>query len=840
MTFVPSQPPGASPDQSGLDAILVEMPFLADVDRKEIIKLLRDESVLQDLPGGHLLYQQEDEAEHVYFVVQGQVRITRTMAGPQGRPVTVVDRLEGPKRLVGVLALLMNRRHTDQAVTEGPCTLVRIAVVALERLLYRHPEIRSQLLSPQTLNRLRTFPVMAGLDPILLSYLAQEVEVRELQANQQVFTPRMEAKEVYLIHQGQVDLHSPKDPRQKVWLSTGWAFGAPREAVAGMHATRWCWAEATTETTLYQLPWSSVSQAAQGYPAMLQRIIRDIPGITGQETRPVLEQFPLFEPLEERYRLWLLGFCSYHHIPQHHLVMLQGDLGDSMWLLAEGSQARLSSLDEKGRARPESLAVGPLRFSEECLIRPSPIPTTVQAEPGSFWLQLHWQDYRAFLEQVEKTEGRNARAHIEETIQRLVVADAKAPPPEKQRREPWLGEREYIIEMRRRHWVALLQKLSAALVLGILLLLLTLAISFTRPQAVLLTLAIGGVILLPVLIWGIVDYLNDFLIVTNQRIIQQEKVVLTSEFLRTALLEQIENIDVVENFWGNLLGYGVLTVYTASKGAPIRFDYVARPQDLRDLIRRQREMRRARYRAEKRQDIQNALEQRLGLVVELPSRVLPREEPKAQAAGQPWWRRLWNALIMGSAIRAGADERQVWHKHWLILLGQILIPFILLVLTLTMMILGIGLARVIPEVWPGELLGALVSLALLAWMAWIYVDWRNDTYEVTARRIIDIEKKPLFFAEERREAPLEQIQDIEVTMRGPVQILLNFGHVRVRTAATDGLFTFDYVPDPQGVKDEIHRRLEEWRRREEKRKTQEQMEHLPDWFEMYHRLEANK
>ncbi len=139
-----------------------------------------------------------------------------------------------------------------------------------------------------------------------------------------------------------------------------------------------------------------------------------------------------------------------------------------------------------------------------------------------------------------------------------------------------------------------------------------------------------------------------------------------------------------------------------------------------------------------------------------------------------------------------------------------------------------------------ELLGALISLVLLAWMAWIYADWRNDTYEVTSRRIIDIEKKPLFFAEERKEAPLEQIQDIEVIRRSPVQILLNFGHVRVRTAATDGLFTFDYVPDPNGVKDEIHRRMEEWRRREEKRKTQEQMEHLPDWFEMYHRLEADK
>ncbi len=121
-------------------------------------------------------------------------------------------------------------------------------------------------------------------------------------------------------------------------------------------------------------------------------------------------------------------------------------------------------------------------------------------------------------------------------------------------------------------------------------------------------------------------------------------------------------------------------------------------------------------------------------------------------------------------------------------------------------------------------------------MAWIVADWRNDTYEVDATQISDVEKKPLFFSEQRRTALLGEIENIEVSIPSPLHYLLNFGNVRLQTAASQGEFTFDWVPNPRGVSEEIRRRIEVYRYQQENKRARQRAQELPDWFEMYNRL----
>ncbi len=104
-----------------------------------------------------------------------------------------------------------------------------------------------------------------------------------------------------------------------------------------------------------------------------------------------------------------------------------------------------------------------------------------------------------------------------------------------------------------------------------------------------------------------------------------------------------------------------------------------------------------------------------------------------------------------------------------------------------------------------------VGLVALATGLWIFTDWRNDTYELTDTMIVDISKLPLFFAENRRQAQISEIQDIQFEMPTPIHYILNFGDVKISTAASDGIFTFDRVPEPGNVVDEIRRRIEKWR-----------------------------
>ena len=102
-------------------------------------------------------------------------------------------------------------------------------------------------------------------------------------------------------------------------------------------------------------------------------------------------------------------------------------------------------------------------------------------------------------------------------------------------------------------------------------------------------------------------------------------------------------------------------------------------------------------------------------------------------------------------------------------------------------------------------------------------------------RIVDIEKRPLFFSEERREASLGMVQNVSATIPGPLAYLLNYGHVEIHTAADIGRFDFMYVPNPREV-----RRIEGFRSRDAERQALRRQAELADWFEMYHRLTSSK
>jgi membrane protein YdbS with pleckstrin-like domain len=192
---------------------------------------------------------------------------------------------------------------------------------------------------------------------------------------------------------------------------------------------------------------------------------------------------------------------------------------------------------------------------------------------------------------------------------------------------------------------------------------------------------------------------------------------------------------------------------------------------------------------------------------------------------------------LGSHLEIRTDDRIIWRKHWVILLGRAFAPLTTLLTVLALLIGEQFLPTTLQQfVLPLNILLVLIGLWALGWAAWIVADWRNDTYEIDAKQIADVEKKPLFFSEQRRTALLGEIENIEVTIPSPLHYLFNFGNVRLSTAATQGEFTFDWVPDPRGVSEEIRRRIEVYRYQQENNRARQRAQELPDWFEMYNRL----
>ena len=818
-------------------ALLQSLAYLDGLPIDEIAALLQANSLVVDFAAGDELTRQDDVAEFLFFVLSGSVRVVRRDqdANASGSR-EVLGRLVTAGDIIGRYELTFSLKYISAATAEDAVTALCIDRSTLEQLLYRYPSLHQQTIYQAVVNRLRTMPLLSDVDMDILGFLAEEIRSQTVSAGTVLYTQNQPPDTLFLIAQGQIELYHPRRIDNRLWLGTGSPFGFPG-SVGTTHsapADRYGhWAEAKTETTVFELPWKTMRQIGRRFPQAVDPEVQLLPAKT-------ISAISIFAGLTPHEQIQLAGFCTFQRIPQYHPIMQQGDSADSMWILLENSRAVLSALDEENRAMPRAPVRGIFSFNDTALLAASHVELTVESEPGSLWLRLHRQDFQRF--------GQICGQEIVDKIAARLPVEVDDADHDQRQDYKWMRKGELLVSLRLRHWLALLGQ-SPAMIVAILA-----GVGFTWLFSSLgvslwFSVGISALFVILALIWGILNYLNDYFIVTNRRVIQQEKAIFFSEQRREALLEQIQRVDVSTTFWGNLLNYGSMSVYTAGTTGSIDFDYVAAADDLRATIFHQRGLRQQRASAESKLDIQNELEKRLGLTVDLPSQVRTDAAPSAPddtAAGLSVWKKLRRLITVDSSLDWESTDRIVWHKHWWVLLVQVALPGLLLLVELALLSGGFASVALLQQIQSSldatTLLvsGGVVMLATLGWILWAVTDWWNDTYTVTEDRIIDVEKLPLFLSEQRREAQLSDIQDISLEMNSPLKMMLNFGNIIVQTAAGEGAFTFDHVPNPRNVKEEITRRMIVWRREDERRKAQDRSRDLPDWFEMYNRLEMGQ
>ena len=816
-------------------ALLQSLVYLKGLPIDEVDALLQSNSLVVDFAPGDELTRQDDVAEFLIFILSGSVRVSRREKNATGA-VDTLARVAIAGDIIGRYELTFSLKYISTATAEDAVSALCIERSTLERLLYRYPASHQQTVYQAVVNRLRTMPLLADVDMAILGFLADEIRSQTVKAGTVLYTQNQAPDTLFLIAQGQIELYHPRRTDNRLLLGTGGSFGFPGSVGVTNNAAPdkyGHWAEAKAETTVFELPWRTIRQIGRRFPQAIDPEIQLLPAKT-------ISAVSIFAGLSPQEQIQLAGFCSFHRIPQYHPITQQGDSADSMWILLENSRAVLSALDEDNRALPRAPVRGIVTFNETALLAPNQVELTVESEPGSLWLRLHRQDFQRF--------GQICGPEIVDKVAARLPVQADDADLEQRQDYKWLRKDEILVTLQLRHWLALLGQSRTTVVAvfvsaGLIWLLSTLGISLW------VGLGISALLVILTVIWGILNYLNDYFIVTNRRVIQQEKVIFFSEQRREALLEQIQRVDVATTFWGNLLNYGTLSVYTAGTTGSIDFNFVADPDNLRTAIFHHRSLCQQRSSAESKLDIQDALENRLGLSVDLPSRVrtdsaLPA--PNDTAAGLPLWQKLRRAITVDSSLDRETTDRIVWHKHWWVLFVQVVLPGTLFLFEVLFLAGGFSSVSLLQQLQSSLnaqtllLAGGLVTLATLGWILWAVSDWWNDTYTVTEDRIIDVEKLPLFLSEQRREAQLSDIQDIRLEMNSPLKMMLNFGNIIVQTAAGEGAFTFDHVPNPRNVKEEITRRMIAWRREDERRMAQDRSRDLPDWFEMYNRLELGQ
>lgn len=312
--------------------------------------------------------------------------------------------------------------------------------------------------------------------------------------------------------------------------------------------------------------------------------------------------------------------------------------------------------------------------------------------------------------------------------------------------------------------------------------------------------------------WNWVDFHNDWYIVTSQRVIDIDKIVLLYESRAEAPLPVVQNAAVQTTEWGRQLGYGDVTVNTFS--GPIKFHNIPNPQAVSDLILEQVNRTRVQQKTAERNALKNSLKSALG--IEKPPAPTPPPPPSLKPQSKPSFLDLlfgWRKQITFH-VKEQKGDTIIYHKHPIVLvyelsaqLGGVLIILILLLLSLinllTKWVAALDLSYTL--IFWGL---AILPLGALAWnIGFEYFDWKNDIYMVTPTQIFDIERKP-FGTEQRKSANLDAVANVAFIRPDFISYLLNYGTVTIQ-AGPGGEMKFFNVFDPLGVQQDIYRRKEQ-------------------------------
>jgi len=497
----------------------------------------------------------------------------------------------------------------------------------------------------------------------------------------------------------------------------------------------------------------------------------------------------------------------------------RGELGNAFYVICSGEavQHQTGLLAAEGAVTyiREGEAIG-----EDALLLGDVYSFSLQAATDVEALSIHKQDLDRLLRQYPQISHQLKPS-------RLVLERLHAPT------FPWQDEDETTLLLRKRHWFAfvrnLLMPLLALLGLTIVAWLLGQVNILTSTP---LTLLFIGTVPAAMALWFFLDWQNDFYLVTTKRILHEERVILIYQTWEEVLLDKVQDTTITRGFLGNMLGFGTLRIQTASLRGAMVLDCLPDPDDVQEVIYKQTSQ--FGSSALRDEEIRQKLLKQIGgseteeepLVPPPP----PQEQPQTKTG--PLARFLPSRVLR---LRSKEGPQITWRKHWIFLIRRVYLPLPAVLITSALIVLSL-LDLSARYRFSLLLISFILWIVSLVWLWWQVEDWGNDLYIVTDRLIIDVEKKPLFFSEQRRQATLDMIQNVSLQKQGLLPAVLNYGDVVIQTAGATGEFTFAGVSNPMQVQREIFRRVDKYNADKQQRESERERAEMSKWFRVYHEM----
>jgi CRP-like cAMP-binding protein/membrane protein YdbS with pleckstrin-like domain len=388
-------------------------------------------------------------------------------------------------------------------------------------------------------------------------------------------------------------------------------------------------------------------------------------------------------------------------------------------------------------------------------------------------------------------------------------------------------ENEVILLDTRRHWWAWVRRLLPASILSVVLIIL----SGLLPGVI--ALALGGLTIVMMGVWTIYTFLewrNDHVVVTTQRIIRIERDILRFEthISEVPLLAvQAVNADIITSDpFSRIFGYGTVDIRTAGDAGNIKLTIIPDPDDMQEIIFSNREASLKQQSVRDQSKIRAEIDKVLGLHSGTAQAETSRgPSPQTQSSLQRG--KFWPTAYMDD------HGNMVFRKHVAFLFRRMLIPITFLLTGPVLMILGLitdGLAIV------GLVGGFFLMLIGFLWGYWVDWDWRNDRYVVGDERIQLVHQRPLWLQNEDDQVLLQSVDNVVSKKKGFLQNMLDYGDVIISLIGGDkgDQKIFHQVPRPHQIQAEITRRQNRMRSRAQEAQELQRREEIAEYLQAYH------
>ncbi|HEY1353748.1 MAG TPA: PH domain-containing protein [Ktedonobacteraceae bacterium] len=321
--------------------------------------------------------------------------------------------------------------------------------------------------------------------------------------------------------------------------------------------------------------------------------------------------------------------------------------------------------------------------------------------------------------------------------------------------------------------------------------------------------------------WVNIDIVTNKRIVSCRGFLQPTRKIITLDKVMQIAIDQ-------ESLWSVLLSYGHVHIYLA--GGQHILKNVPRPRNVRDAVQGISESFKAGRPvpepppALKDPDMQAAIA-RLSKKDQVPT--LPDADARYAHHHKPEHmrgplRRFGGPLRIPAEVHYASDEYTVMYiqrSKWLLILRLLPLAFFCVVaLALTFIFSAFALFTII------------ASLILLTSICLITVNYVDDLFILTNKRVIDIERKYIFFYEARVEAEYKNIRDTRVKITNIFENLLDIGSVYVETPGNNPDINMTMIDHPFFIADKITE-VKNFKDKVDKAKDKNaQREELSKWF----------